>query len=441
LTRRRNFAKTQRRFNGSESGGGLFPRWFFVSSGPAIPEKQLSGEKKGITMTRLTIFKTAAAWPLPKVFLLIPLVLAWFGLSPVLSGVTPTPDGGYFGANTAEGGPGALFSLTTGTNNTALGSQALFSVRTGKQNTATGSQALKNNRADNNTADGFQALVRNTTGFDNCAIGWRALSQNTAGTENTAVGSQALGNTTIGQGNIAIGFNALVSNTLFSANTAVGTDALPRASGTNNTALGSQAGLNNAGGDNNIYIGNQGPTSPSAEDNSIHIGDVQTATFIAGIYGEAPIAPTLAVVVDQSGKLSTAPSSVRFKNEIKAMDSASEAILALKPVTFHYKSDKTNRPEFGLIAEDVAEVDPDLVVRDDKGEIYTVRYEAVNAMLLNEFLKEHRTVQEQKATIAELKQNFGQQQKQIAALAAGLQKVSAQIQLSKAASQTALNNQ
>ncbi len=153
------------------------------------------------------------------------------------------------------------------------------------------------------------------------------------------------------------------------------------------------------------------------------------------------------VVIDSDGQLGTVSSSRRFKKEIKPMDTASEAILALKPVTFQYKSDKTNRPEFGLIAEEVAAVNPDLVVRDENGEIYTVRYEAVNAMLLNEFLKEHRKNEEQQATIARLKSTdakqeatIANQQKQIEALTAGLQKVSVKLELSKSAPQTVLNN-
>jgi hypothetical protein len=140
------------------------------------------------------------------------------------------------------------------------------------------------------------------------------------------------------------------------------------------------------------------------------------------------------VYIDSDGQLGTNPSSARFKQDIHSMDQASEAILALKPVTFHYKHDANNTSQFGLIAEEVAEVNPDLVVRDKNGEIYTVRYDAVNAMLLNEFLKEHRTVRQLKATVA-------QQQKQIEALTAGLQKVSARLEASKAAPQTVLNSQ
>jgi hypothetical protein len=149
------------------------------------------------------------------------------------------------------------------------------------------------------------------------------------------------------------------------------------------------------------------------------------------------------VLIDSAGQLGTASSSRRFKKEIKPMDKASEAILALKPVTFHYKSDKTGTAQFGLIAEEVAAVNPDLVVRDDNGEIYTVRYDAVNAMLLNEFLKEHRKVEEQEATITQLKKDFvatiAEQQKQIEALNAGLQKVSAQLEASKPGPQVVNN--
>jgi hypothetical protein len=195
--------------------------------------------------------------------------------------------------------------------------------------------------------------------------------------------------------------------------------------------LGYQAGLNLTTGNNNIDIGNVGL---AAEASTIRIGAAnQTRAFIAGIRGKTTAnANAVPVVIDSAGQLGTVSSSRRFKHEIKPMDQTSEAILGLKPVTFHYKSDNTGTPQFGLIAEEVAKVNPDLVVRDDDGEICTVRYEAVNAMLLNEFLKEHRTVQELKSTVAE-------QQKQIKALASGLEKVSAQLELNKPA-QTVVNN-
>ena len=166
----------------------------------------------------------------------------------------------------------------------------------------------------------------------------------------------------------------------------------------------------------------------------MRIGLSQFRTFISGIRGVTTgNANAIPVVIDSDGQLGTMSSSRRFKHEIKPMDTASQAILSLKPVTFNYKSDNTNTPQFGLIAEEVAQVSPDLVVRDDKGDIYTVRYDAVNAMLLNEFLKEHRTVNELRAIVA-------QQQKELEALTAGLQKVSAQLELNKAAPQTVLND-
>jgi hypothetical protein len=166
----------------------------------------------------------------------------------------------------------------------------------------------------------------------------------------------------------------------------------------------------------------------------------QTATFITGIRGTTTAnGDAVPVVIDSAGQLGTISSSQRFKDQIRPMNDASEAIMALKPVTFHYKTDSKATPQFGLIAEDVARVNPDLVVRDDKGEIYTVRYEAVNAMLLNEFLKEHQKVTEQQSTIAELKVAMAKQQttnaeqrQQIEALAAGLKKVSVAVELNKA---------
>jgi hypothetical protein len=216
----------------------------------------------------------------------------------------------------------------------------------------------------------------------------------------------------------------------------VGTGAGFNLTGSGNIALGPNAGFNLTTGNNNIDIDNAGV---AAESSTIRIGSVQTKTFIAGIRGRTTsVANAVPVLIDGHAQLGTASSSRRFKNDIKSMDRASEAILGLKPVTFHYKSDSTNTPQFGLIAEDVAAVNPDLVVRDENGEIYTVRYDAVNAMLLNEFLKEHRRTEEQRKCF---EGKFAQQQKQIEALTAGLQKVSAQIEVSKPAPQTVANNQ
>jgi len=394
---------------------------------------------------------------------LIPLVLAAFALSPTVQAqLSPPPDGGYDGDNTAEG-TDALFSLTTGPDNTAIGFDALYSNTTGDSNTATGSIALSSNTTGvRNTANGYAALNSNTTGERNTATGRAALTFNTTGNNNTAdghdalffndtgiwntaTGSFALFSNTSANDNTAIGYFALFGNTTGNNNTANGTNALlNNTTGNENIALGNLAGSNLTTGDNNIDIGNQGV---AAEAGTIRIGTqgTQTATYIAGISG-IPIGAGVAVRVNASGQLGTVASSARFKDEIKPMDKASEAILALKPVTFHYKKelDPDGIRQFGLVAEDVAKVNPDLVVRDGEGKAYTVRYEAVNAMLLNEFLKEHRTVEEQKATIAQLKQDFqsrlAEQQKQIQALTAGLQKVSTQLELSKPAAQTVVDN-
>jgi trimeric autotransporter adhesin len=346
---------------------------------------------------------------------LIAFALACFGVSPTGRAVSPTPDGSYAGANTAEGGSGALASLTTGSNNTALGAQALFSLTDGIQNTAVGAQALKSNTGVWNTAVGFQALVSNTVGGANTAVGWRALFKN------TATGSQIM---LPGLDNTAVGFEALYSNT----------------TGQSNTALGAFAGMNLTTGIGNICIGKD-VFGVAGESNTIRIGDnllaapQSSACFIGGISGQSATGGAM-VFVTTAGKLGTLPSSARFKTEIKPMDKASEAIHALKPVTFHYKQeiDPEETPQFGLVAEQVEKVNPDLIVRDKEGKPYTVRYEAVNAMLLNEFLKEHRKNEEQEATIA-------RQQKQIEALTAGLQKVSAQLETSRPAPRMVDNHQ
>ncbi len=343
--------------------------------------------------------------------------------------------------NTASGFE-ALTNNTIGNDNTATGFEALSNNTTGSGNTANGFQALFNNTAGNNTASGNQALFNNTTGTSNTASGSVALLGNTTGIANTADGANALLSNTTGFNNTANGFQALFSNTTGNNNTANGADALlSNTTGNNNIAVGFQAGLNLTTGNNNIDVGNAGV---AGESRRIRIGTAgtQTKTFIAGIRGVTTVnANAIPVLIDSAGQLGTMSSSKRFKKEIKPMDQTSQAILGLKPVTFHYKSDNTATPQFGLIAEEVAEVNADLVVRDDQGKPYTVRYEAVNAMLLNEFLKEHRTMQEQKETIAQLKQDFAEQQKQIEALAAGLQRVSAQVEMSRPMSQMVLNNQ
>jgi hypothetical protein len=358
-------------------------------------------------------------------FLLIPLglALAWFALSPAARAVSPPPDGGYPNGNTAEG-DNALFSLTTGTNNTATGFDALLSNTTGNDNTANGAFALQSNTSGiENTAHGANALMNNTTASCGTANGYDALRSNTTGGNNTATGWGALELNTTGGHNTANGFEALYNNK----------------TGGNNIALGYLAGYNLTSGSNNIDIGNKGV---AAEVNTIRIGTAgkQTATYIAGISG-VTVPTGVGVIIDTNGRLGTTTSSERFKDQIKPMDTASEAILALKPVTFRYKEeiDPEGIPQFGLVAEQVEKVNPDLVARDDQGKVNTVRYEAVNAMLLNEFLKEHRKVEEQGAVIARQQKNFeskiAQQQKQIEALTATVRKVSAQLELNKPAPQ------
>ena len=353
--------------------------------------------------------------------------------------VNPPPDGGYPGENTAEG-TRALFSLTTGEfntavgwlalqsntgawYNTAVGAGALFSNRGEGRNTATGAGALFNNFGANNTANGAFALYTNGLGSGNTAMGSNALYSNRTAFANTAIGYAALFNNTgedfaLGAGNTAIGFEALYNNT----------------TGNSNIALGGYAGWNRTTGIFNIDIGNEGV---AGESNTIRIGDdsVHGATFIAGISGQNASGGD-AVFITNTGKLGTVnvPSSARFKDEIKPMDKASEVILALKPVTFHYKKeiDPNGLRQFGLVAEEVEKIAPDLVRRDRDGKLQTVRYDAVNAMLLNEFLREHQKVEKLEATVSSLVAMVKEQATQI-------QKVSTQLELSRPAPQTALN--
>ena len=336
------------------------------------------------------------------------------------------------GSNTANG-VNALAFNTTGSENTATGAQALFNNTTGSENTATGTNALFNNTANRNTANGSNALFANTAGIANTAIGSHALATNVSGAANTAIGNDALHDNT-GDNNTAVGNRALGNNTSGLNNTAVGAFALlNNNTGNFNTVLGDFAGRNLTGS-SNIDIG-FGVEGVAGENNTIRIGNsTLDATFIRGISGSTA-AGGAAVFVTSNGHLGTMTSSARFKDEIKPMGDASEAILALKPVSFHYKKeiDPQGIPEFGLVAEEVEKINSALVIRDPEGRPYTVRYEQVNAMLLNEFLKEHKTVQEQGAMIA-------RQQKAIEALTAGLQKVSAQLEVSKPAPQTALND-
>jgi hypothetical protein len=391
--------------------------------------------------------------PCTFALLFIPFGLACFALSPTARAVCQ--EGCLTNQNTVLGddalvnntgisntaiGASALFGNTIGPGNTAIGFDALYSNTMGSNNTATGVGALYfNTTGIYNTATGVDALYNNTTGNYNTANGLAALFSNTTGFNNTANGLQALLSNTTGFSNTANGISALQGNTTGNFNTANGVFALYyNTTGSSNIALGFEAGINLTTGSNNIDIGNSGVGS---ESRAIRIGTRQThrATFIAGISG-ATVPTGVAVIVDGSGHLGTTTSSARFKDSIKPMDKASETILALKPVTFHYKKelDPDGMPQFGLVAEEVEKVNPDLVARDEQGKPYTVRYEAVNAMLLNEFLKEHAKVERLRK---DFESKIAEQQKQIEALTAGLQKVSAQLELSKTVPQMALNDQ
>jgi len=357
-------------------------------------------------MTTLYLKKSLAQSPLRLAFLLIPLVFACFALSQSARGVVPAPDGGYPGQNTAEG-QNALKDLTTGSGNTAAGWFSLKSLTTGSFNTGVGAGTLTLNTADNNTATGAAALILNTTGYNNTANGVAALLTNSTGAANTANGMQALFSNTTGFDNTAVGFEALVNNT----------------TGFNNTAVGIFAGFSVTTASNVIAIGTPG-------------ANVNDSCYIGGIAG-ADATGGDPVFVTGDGKLGTInpPSSARFKEEIKAMNAASEVILALNPVTFRYKKefDPKQMPQFGLVAEDVEKVDPDLVKRDRDGKLQTVRYEAVNAMLLNEFLKEHKKVHALEVTVARQQKGMETLTARLKEQAAQIQKVSAQLEASKPA--------
>jgi hypothetical protein len=428
--------------------------------------------------------------------LFIPLALACFALLPSARAFTTDPDETFPNFNTAAGleallfttgasntayGARALRANTTGGSNLGIGGFALINNTDGNMNTAVGNNAMFHNlHGDNNMALGQGALATNTDGNNNVAMGAQALNRNTA-SNNVGVGFQALLNNTVGTANNALGFsalitnvgavgtgdqnnafgtNALASNAQGRQNSSFGDNALQFATGSRNTAVGNEAGTAVTTGSFNVYLGdNAGSNFNHAnESNTIRIGSDTgfggidpTRCFIHGIFGVVPPAGSHFVLVAPSGQFSDfSASSRRFKKDIAPIDKISEGVLALKPVTFHYKNDNTNEPEFGLVAEDVVEVNPDWITRDREGEIFGVRYEVIPILLLNEFLKEHKKVEEQQskidtqqASIAELKATVAQQAKgmevltaQLKEQAAQIQRVSAQVEMSKTAPRT-----
>jgi hypothetical protein len=407
----------------------------------------------------------------PLFLIPLSLLLTCFALTPMTQAVGPDTEGNIPGTNNGEG-VGVLVSRTTGIWNTGTGFEALNHLTSGNQNTATGLRALSsdtsggfntatgvyslfgntsgffnsatgayalahNTNGGNNTANGYSALYYNTEGIANTATGYAALYRNTNGGSNTATGSRALFSNITGSTNTAIGQFALFSNITGSGNTANGLSALRNnTSGDLNTAVGDQA-LVIATGGGNIALGAFAGSNVTTANNVIAIGvsgeNVSNTCYIGNIFGVTSAGAT-AVYVNSLGKLGTVVSSRRFKEEVKPMDKASEAILALKPVTFRYKEeiDPARSPQFGLVAEDVEKVNPDLVVRDAEGKVNTVRYEAVDAMLLNEFLKAHRKIEDQQKQIDALTAQLKQQ-------AVLIQKVSAQVETSNPAPRVVAN--
>jgi hypothetical protein len=390
---------------------------------------------------------------------LVTLLLACFGVLHQAQAVITDPEDWFPNGNTAAG-QGALFNvnLDQGLFNTALGLLSLSGITEGDFNTGVGAGALAFNTANNNTATGAAALLSNTIGEDNTAIGTSALGRNVEGNWNTAVGAEALAsntnydNTAIGfralsnnsdgHSNTAVGRSALLANTLASNNVAIGRDTLgSNTIGNSNTAVGYGAGFTITTGSNNTALGGFAGKGVITANNVICIGsgvlgaDVSDSTWIGNIWGVTPQSGNTApVVVSDGGQLGVVASSERFKKDIATMDKASEIILSLRPVTFYYKTDTKETPQFGLIAEEVAKVNPSLVLPDKDGKPYTVRYDAVNAMLLNEFLKEHRKVEKLEAALEAVNQRLAEQD-------AKIQKVNAQLELSKSAPRTVLNNQ
>jgi uncharacterized coiled-coil protein SlyX len=328
----------------------------------------------------------------------------------------------------------ALHSFTTGPIGapewglcTAVGFQALANATGGFANSALGYQALMNNSDGfGNTAVGASALLSNANGSINTAVGAGALGSNTAGNDNIAIGASALEDNVDGDSNVAIGESALANNISGNDNTAIGTFALQNSdNGFENTAIGFGAG-SAVTGDGNVCIG-QGVSGELGIDNTTYIRNVNTLTqnFSAGVNDYVTVRLS-------DGRLghTAVVSSRRYKEDIKPLAAASEGLYALKPVSFRLKKeyDETQALGFGLIAEEVAELSPDLVYRNAKGQVESVRYEMVNAMLLNEFLKEHKKVQDQQATISELRATVAQQQKGIELITAQLKEQAAQIQ-------------
>ena len=352
-------------------------------------------------------FKTASLLPLTFVFLAQGINTGWSAPpNPTASDVTGNTAGGTEALiknvgtyNTAFGEYG-LTANTTGDQNTSFGARALISNTTGSHNTGIGAEALFFNTGGNdNTATGFEALLSNTIGSYNTANGYHALYSNKIGNYNAAFGHGALRFNTTGSYNSAVGLQALNNTTTGGLNTAVGYNTLFRnKTGNGNIAMGTNAGYFLTAGSHNIYIGNPGIAS---ESDSIRIGNaLHKQIFIAGIRGTTTgFNNALPVVIDSKGQLGTISSSERFKKDIKDMNEASRRLFELRPVTYHYKqnSEDGKEPlEYGLIAEEVAKIYPDLVVYGADGKVETVQYQKLTPMLVNEVKRLNNLLQAEK---------------------------------------------
>ena len=305
--------------------------------------------------------------------------------------------------NTAVGVESLLFNAT-GNFNTAIGGGALGGNTMGSQNTASGLQALFNNTSGSgNTATGFKALFTNGIGNSNTATGNGALFSNTTGTDNVADGVNALYNNTTGSQNMASGAGALNVNSTGLSNTAVGFGALSLSNGNKNVALGYRAGANLENGNNNIYVGHPGV---AVESKTIRLGMAQTSTFVAGV--ASTNVSGASVVIDANGQLGVQFSSARYKRDVLAMGSKSAGVFQLKPVTFAYRDDAPGTVQYGLIAEEVAAVYPELVTRTPTGEVQTIRYQALIPMLLNELQRQQHALQQEAAEVAFLRKELAE---------------------------------
>jgi hypothetical protein len=379
-------------------------------------------------------FRNSMNYPPSPRGLFFILLVGCFGLLAEARAVEPAaPDTALAGGNTADG-QNALLSLTTGTFNTAIGFDAVVLLSDQSFDTGIGAGALLLDTAGTNTAVGAGALLTNSTGSDNNAFGAFALFNNTTGTFNNAHGREALFLNVDGSENNAVGDLAMENNTTGASNTAIGDDALrTNVDGSFNVAVGDEAGTGLGASVNNcIAIGAPGAGPFAVLDNTC---------FIGSIFGEPVSDPgtQTAVFVDQFNVVGIFNSSQRYKHDIQPMDKASETIYRLKPVTFKFNSDWKGTPQYGLIAEEVEKVDPKLVTHGKDGETVSVHYEQISNMLLNEFLKEHKKVQNLEVTVAQQQKGMEVLTAQLKEQAAQMQKVSARLELNKPTPQEVVN--